>query len=756
MDSLETPYDDETEFIKCPVCDKSIRGETWYKIHLTTPGHIKKEDGMVAAGQAVRKHIVPEFKDILQYLDYLKIDEPIIGLSYLEEVPGTDSRPGPRYSCRLCHLAANLPEMVHHVIGRKHRQKYMEVKRPDLVTWDKQSIITQGGKIIRARAEIIERQDGRGNPLPMPNRGVQVPPRQRQNRDRNITQRDVPSLLPELNDYQDEYSRRGGYPPVYSDTPLFHPDEPYMNRDSQVYQREDSLSRDHMEEELYQADLRENNTYRQEQKDPNYRREYGEEPQRKAMLEPGGVNRYDQREEMPMPHSQTQHVEYYPEEAPPYRKPYPERDALKEFYSEEVRRGRVRSADYQPSQPIYAEDKHQWSLDRESGRHDSMNRAGRQGSSEPEAKRRSFPTPVEDDRAHDHLFNIIKDYQHKPREPHQELAVSNPGPSRAGPPSSQRRVEVTRTMSDIPEPFRRFLTGATNNDRLGKRKRKSRFSDATAEEVEMTKEMFSDEYGPPDLKFGGRPRPVSVPLRPDIHRSQHPDVYTESQVTHHTESYQRGDSGSEGVFDMLKSIEIENAEEADFLKNKLCSLLREFKAKKSEKAVQNSQVRAVLNNDYNSLKPDQHLSPRHQYERTLREDSDLRRPQDSSYKDDHRGRGWKQHEYIPDKRFQEYHSPARGEPGHSNRSRYEEFFESSKMSRTLHATHPDESVHYPERFQEPMHPHDYRPAAEEYFDSHSSSPSLHMEQETRMHRGPRYSKNLDKITSTLLELVARK
>lgn len=85
-----------------------------------------------------------------------------------------------------------------------------------------------------------------------------------------------------------------------------------------------------------------------------------------------------------------------------------------------------------------------------------------------------------------------------------------------------------------------------------------------------------------------------------------------------------------------------------------------------------------------------------------------------------------------------------------------EFFESSKMSRTLHATHPDESVHYPERFQEPMHPHDYRPAAEEYFDSHSSSPSLHMEQETRMHRGPRYSKNLDKITSTLLELVARK
>lgn len=30
-------------------------------------------------GQAVRGHIVPEFRDIVQYLDYLKLDEPIIG-----------------------------------------------------------------------------------------------------------------------------------------------------------------------------------------------------------------------------------------------------------------------------------------------------------------------------------------------------------------------------------------------------------------------------------------------------------------------------------------------------------------------------------------------------------------------------------------------------------------------------------------------------------------------------------------------------
>lgn len=41
MDNLETPYDEEAEFIECKVCEKSIRGDTLYKIHLTTPGHIK-------------------------------------------------------------------------------------------------------------------------------------------------------------------------------------------------------------------------------------------------------------------------------------------------------------------------------------------------------------------------------------------------------------------------------------------------------------------------------------------------------------------------------------------------------------------------------------------------------------------------------------------------------------------------------------------------------------------------------------------
>nr|XP_020462565.1 uncharacterized protein LOC109963953 isoform X2 [Monopterus albus] len=689
MENIETPYDDEAEFIECKVCDKSIRGETLYKIHLTTPGHIKCLD---FTGHAVRQHTVPEFKDILQYLDYLKIDEPVIGLNYLDELPCNDTQAGLRYLCRLCRHTAVLPEMVHHVIGRKHRQKYVQLKRPDLVTWDKQAILTQGGKIIRARAEIIERQDGRGYPKPLSKRGVEgklnisrVSPGRKQHRDRNIpqtvTQGVVPSLLPEFQDYQDEYPHRVKHPPGCPNTP---PSQPYVNRDRQIYQRDDTLRQGNMEGDLQRADYRVSVMYRQEYMDHTYRRDYEEECeslQRKAVLE---------------------------------------NESPKKFYSEEVRRGRDHYAEYQPSQLMYPEDEHQWPLARESG---TMSKVGRQGSREPEVNRKSFPTPVESDRLHNHLFSTVRDDRYIVKEPYQ--------------PASQRRVELSRAMSDIPEPFRRFLKGAANIEEHGKRKRKTRFSDASAEEVKMTKEMFSDEYGPPNAKFADHPRPVGVPLRPEMHGTQHPDLYTESQSSHHSENYQRRGSVSEGVFDMLKNVEIENAEEADFLKNRICSLLSELKSRKSEKTGQNCQDRAVLNSDYNSLKPVPQLSPQHQYERYPREDLNPRQPED------HRGRGWAQHEH--EGMLQGYHHPGHMEP----RCQDEEFFGRPEMSWTPQAT-------YPERFQEPTYPHEYHPATEEYYDSHSSPPPLHMERDSRIHRDTRYCNNLNKITSTLLELVTKK
>ncbi|XP_008288953.1 uncharacterized protein LOC103363813 isoform X2 [Stegastes partitus] len=663
-------------------------------------------------------------------------------------MPSTDPLGGPKYMCRLCNQMAVLAEMVCHVIGRKHRQKYVEVKRPDLVTWDKQ---TQGGKIIRTRAEIIERQDGRGHPRLMAKTGIEgnilrVPPKLKQIRDQRIpqtVQQEVPPLLPELKDYHRRKHLMG-----YQNTPTFQQDEPNVNRDRRS-EWEDTLSHDRVEEDLWTEDRSESRMYREDYVKSDYRSQYEEnypqEPQRSAVFESDDVPRQDYREKMP--HGQAWHGEHYPGEASPYKRPYSERDPLKDFFADEVRRSQVRSAEYSPAEQLYPQgDERRWSLERDSGRPDSMSRPG---SSEPEAKRRNFATPMESERSRDHLFNIIRDYHHEMREPHEAEVIDNSGPSRTGAPTSQRRVEVTRTISDIPEPFRRFLKGADIDEGQGKRKRKSRFSDATPEELEMTKELFSNKYGPSNPKYADNGRSAGVSLRPEISGTQYSDFYRESQSPHHSENYHRGGSESEGVFDMLKNIEIENAEEADFLKSKLCNLLKEFKSKKSEKAVQNSQSRTGLSRNYSELNLEPQLHQRHPYERSLKEDSDHRPSQNLTFSDDPR-RGWTQREHVSEELHQDYHHSVREEPRQPNRGRYEDVFGTS------HNTHLDEPTRYPDRFQEPMRPRDYQPAVKEFFDSDPSASPLHMEQGSRMLRASRYSTKMDKITSTLLELVARK
>ncbi|KAM6900010.1 uncharacterized protein FYW49_018129 [Xenentodon cancila] len=534
--------------------------------------------------------------------------------------------------CGLCNQAAVLVETVSHVIGRKHRQKYMD----------------------------------------------------HPNRNKSLGHLNNPSL---------------------------YPDEPNRNRQFQV---EDLRYHDRTGNELERADYREGFQYREDYINPEYcspsKEVYVKDPQRRNVLEQRDVSRYDYREQM----SRGQAQDHYPAEGPSYKRQYPENNTSEESYPGESGRGQVYSLGYQPSQPVYSKwDKRQWSMERDPNRHDGMNMAHRQESGEPESKRRNLSTPLESDQSRDQLFQVIRDYHHELRRPYQEEALDNPGPSRA--PASQRHVQVNSNISNIPEPFRRFLKGGVNDD--GQGKRKSRFSDASPEELQMTKEMFNDGYG---HQTGGNPRTAAVPFRPDIGATQNSDGYREPQGPTFIKHYHRGGSESEDVFDALKNIEIENAEEAEYLKSKLCSLLKEFKAKKLEKSM---------------------LPRPHPYERTHREDSDLRRPDDLDFNSSQRG-GWRQREALPEERRQEYQHPLHGEPRHSrhpSRGCYE-----------------DEPLRYPGRFQEPQRSRDHQPGVEEFFDSRSSARPLHMEPGPPMLTDPSYSNNLDKFTSALLELVARK
>ncbi|XP_075995621.1 uncharacterized protein LOC142989812 isoform X2 [Genypterus blacodes] len=751
MDELETPYEEENKvhYIDCMVCNKAIRGETLYKIHLTTLGHLKKEDTLVAQGLAVREHVVPDFEDLVHYLKYLKIDEPVIGLDFLEEIPriSSDAQPGPRYFCRLCDVPANLPNVVHHVIGRKHRVKYLQTKRPELL--NNTTVVGQTAKIIRAKAEIAVRKDGPGNPKPLKkNRNVgraniTVLLKQRQNIGQSIPPglaQQQETLHQETWNYQDDDPLSGRCPLDYPNNPSFQPEDSYARGkvEQQKYEQEDSLNSDYRDSDKYTPDYWESD-FPQE-----YQDEYVED-------EPEGVDRQDFRKEMPR--RPPQHADRFAEKGPLCRRSYPESDPLKEFYSEEVRRGQVRSDEYQASQRVFTkESQPHWSNDREARRWEDVNRAGRQGSSESEPRRPAIPSLFENDPLHDktHLLKIITDYRHKVREPYAQ--EDNRGPSRTGPSISMRPPEVTPAMSDIPEPFRRFLEGAVDNDYQRKRKRKSRFSDATEEEVQRAKQMYGDDRGPPSQRFNSHYRPNA-----EIRGPPRPNPYELQQSSHRNESYLRGDSkplaDSGGVFDMLKNIEIENMEEADFLKSKLCSVLKEFQSKK---LVKYNQGTSVSSNDYSNLKPDPQEAPRHQYERTFRDEPEGRRTQDFYTQDPCKDRGWEQRQQRPEAWMQDYNHTVLSEPRNPSRSRYEESFRLPEMDRPGNAPRPDEPARYPERLRESMRPRDYQSAADGYFDPRSSAPPFHKEQGYRMNQGVRHSSSLDKITSTLLELVARK
>ncbi|XP_033831512.1 uncharacterized protein si:ch211-13c6.2 [Periophthalmus magnuspinnatus] len=692
MDGFETPYEENTdlEFINCEICNKSIRGETLYKLHVTSAVHLKNEEALVAEGKITRQQIVPVFEDIIEYLEYLKIDEPIIGLDYLVEVPGENS--GIRYTCTLCRVYAYITEIVPHVIGRRHRQKYLEKNRPDLVNWDPQKPQAIAGKLIRAKAEIAERQEGTGKPKPLPNKTRRAFPRfsvqggPHNGQGSSYTQ-DVGATTSKFGNYPEDPGRQ------WSDKSDFgqdgYEDTSAPLHDSELFYPPHGDSLD------YSAD---------------YIRDY-EHESREGLSNVLRLQDQDRRH-----YSHSQREELYSDD---FQKPHVQKDVLKEFYTEELRREKQ------------AKSKH-WSHDIDSHQPEHMRRSGR--ATGPAASQNSFSTSSDGKSPHE-IYKIMKDYRHsavtleRPEE-----ALSNPGPSR---PSPARSGDLSRKMSDIPDPFIRFLKGGSRGEEPV-RKRKSRFSDATEEELEAAQKTFSDEYGPPDPKSLRHEIRDLKPQKTDPHKGHKPtETYQREQLAEHSES--TGD-----VFEMLKNIEIENEDEANFLKDRLCSVLREFKARKAEKALLTGQSRAVIVKEYNNMRPVPQQED--QYGRPTRENLDVRRADDFYYARP------VQHEAMSED-FQGYQHPVLSETQYSNRNSHQETHR--WPNNPLRAPGFDKPAPFPRNYQDPSRPGDFQ-SADDFSDYHSPTSHHPMEQGPKMSRPAHYSRNLDKITSTLLELVARK
>ncbi|XP_059898971.1 uncharacterized protein si:ch211-13c6.2 isoform X1 [Gadus macrocephalus] len=712
MEGLETPYEIEVpiDFIDCVSCVKSIRSETLYKIHLTTIGHMKKEEALAANGFAVRNHIVPDFEDIMQYLQYLNLDEPIIGLSHLEEVIGSDAndpQPGPRYNCRLCSLEANLPNMINHIIGRKHRQKYLMTQRKDLVTWDPSTSFNQPAKVIRAKSEVVERQDGRGTPRPLRrNEGKSNITRGPQKQRHKKAPQNAGHLVPR---YPGPEGQPGHYPQHQEQPPPFHPDDRYLGPEEEgrglQHRRKPRRS---PEQEGYSA----NDHDRQEFMDSDYHRD------------PMGVGYRDH----PIPHAEGRPMHGFAEEMPhreasPYRRPHPESDPLKQFYTEELRRERARANDAAATDRMtYPSPDLQ---DRHPGGAGARTYAYPPGGAErhrpggtPQGPRYppEAPGPHESSYFNDEMRRGTPAPEESYQDGHGHRAQGYPDQDRHGDPEPRRNAdqllerdylfemvgalrnkgsdpyqmppEGGRGMSEIPETFRRFLQGNASSQEA--RKKKSRFSDATQEEMEGSKRMLmeSDRYmtfeEPGPSRQGSRERH-------EAHGSQRPDPYTQSQSLYQNESYpeREVENAKDGgkVFDLLKNIEIENGEEADFLKSRLCNLLKEFQAKKSEKTMQNRPDSAPVSRDYNhrSEAPRAPSPPRPEPGREAFREGMQRRPMETHPRamethprSSQDPRGWKEEEQEQggpsDERFQERPLPVHSDANVSSRQRYEEVF----------------------------------------------------------------------------------
>lgn len=237
---------------------------------------------------------------------------------------------------------------------------------------------------------------------------------------------------------------------------------------------ENPVSRDRYRGDLQRADYRDSDVERGkgDYREPEFRRDVRE----------FGRNEFESRAEPSI--ANAQHGDSS------YGRLYPDRGLLEEFYSKDMRGEQSLAAEYQSPERLYPEaDCHRQSLDRELLRQVSMSRSGREGASEPDSSYGGFPSTAAGDRPFD-IRGTIQDYGHKSKEVHQEGYGGDPGPSgRTGVSLSHRQTEVSRCIGDIPEPFKRFLSGPAVNTDQGKRKRKSRFSDASAEEVERAKNM---------------------------------------------------------------------------------------------------------------------------------------------------------------------------------------------------------------------------------------------------------------------------
>ncbi|XP_053469044.1 uncharacterized protein si:ch211-13c6.2 isoform X1 [Ictalurus furcatus] len=685
MADLLTVYDDgeSNTFIDCTICDKRIRGETNYKIHLTTLQHLKRERALADKGIIPKPAPLPQWTSIKEYLTYLNLNEPIIGLGDLVQEEDFFSNDGSsllRYRCRLCTVQMDLCDMATHVVGRRHRQKYLERHRPDLVTWEKTSE-KQAGVVARAKAAIVEKQEGWGNPVPL----------MRSDKGRSMKNREAAQVRPS---YLQGRASSG-----------------------QDRREQDFYNQSYMEDDSYgrPSHYREDNQY-----DQSYRDDVSQHPSS------SGDNRYD------APYSQDDRQ----------RTSYGERDSMERPYWEDEMNIRTFPGDgtqdgrymdkgvpksyndewYPETNPSRGSYKSREDDDYYHG-NISEDRFGKSGTDYPEGGRMQEPMYTSHHGAGPNMDERQRQsrnlpYTEKGRECFQDIDETG----RHG----------SFEMQDYNKRQRYF---SSEDTMPAKKKRKSRFSDASPLEMALAQKSQIDDMIS-NYKQKGRAIPT---------KNQASGSNMDSAVTPRMEN----------VLDVLNDIQIENVQEANFLKDKLCTLLKEFQSNKVQRTPgQVSHTSIDFTDSYHGSNKMEHRRDMPEmrrlddqgFQEPARYDRDLQGPRDYFHarhaEEDPKSMRHNRGPEEPEYQWDPYREASAGRSEermarHSDDRRG--YREGAWNSRTLRE---EERLYAEERHYQ----HDYRSGGDLYdpFEP-SSSPPL----ETG-------SSTLDKLASTLLELVARK
>ncbi|KAI1902527.1 hypothetical protein AGOR_G00045670 [Albula goreensis] len=527
--------EDEVSYMLCKVCNVKIRTNTIYKVHLTTTQHIKKKEALMATGKARREPPLPEWTNYMQYLDYLQLDEPIVGLSHLLELENPNGK-GLRIHCRLCNCEADMPDMTNHIVGRKHRQKYLQRERPDLITWD--PLVSQSGKAVRAKAEVAERQNGRG----VPEKSKLKP-----EASRKLGTLKVPS------------TQKGGKQPLKQSLKQLPgltqlPPQPPLLLHGLGLLNDIQAGRSYLGEDSYGWDLAERRP---------------EDLRGRSQEVEGGYHPHGNTYDLP---ADAFTADCYGDGMVLQRRDYDEANRGV-AYPEEHRRGgayeleKDRGGGYKLEKDrggVYEDDC------RRGGAFEEDYRRG--GAYEEEHMRgRAFEEDykrggacADKGRDEEHWMGEVYGYRELSIDEtwsysRERLRSHSLVKAEADGPLEDRERQHVSSMMELPDIFKRFLSGAAE-----KRSTEKRNAERTTRAS-----RFSEDAGPAPHHRMGRLEEVQASKRLKL-----------DPLSLMKEDCQGKESRSSDMLDVLKMVDIDSVEDANFIKEKLCTLLKDFQANK--------------------------------------------------------------------------------------------------------------------------------------------------------------------------------